>query len=144
MGSFDFAVRQPSRPPASLASNYRARQIAAVPLCANVVQLPEQPPLDQMHGVVVEHAVMTLMPGGQIAIVGRGHTCHLLARADVVGHQLLGQHVLAGLHGRDGDRRVQMQRQRDDHRLDVGILQQVLVVLVHLHMLRASSSVFQP
>ena len=55
---------------------------------------------------------------------------HLLALVDAVAHQLFGQHVLAGLHGLDGHRRVQVQGQRDDHGLDVGVLEQIVIILV--------------
>ena len=47
-----------------------------------------------------------------------GGADHLLALADVPGHQLFAQHVLARLQGIDGHRGVQVQRQGDDHRLD--------------------------
>ena len=62
-----------------------------------------------------------------------GDLDHLLALADVPGHQLFAQHVLAGLHAVDGDRGVQVQRQGDDDRLDVLVLaEHLLVVGVHV------------
>ena len=59
-------------------------------------------------------------PGSRPVCVG--HAGHLLALVDAVAHQLLGQHVQAGLHGGDGRRGVQVQRQGDDHRLDAVVL----------------------
>ena len=67
-----------------------------------------------------------------------GHAGHFLALVDAVAHQLLGQHVQAGLHGGDGRRGVQVQRQGDDHRLDavvLGVVDQFLVGAVDLDVL---------
>jgi len=64
-----------------------------------------------------------------------GGAGHLLALADGLRHELLGEHVLAGLHRLDGHRGVQVQRQADDHGLDVRVLDQLLVVGVDLDLL---------
>ena len=95
-----------------------ARQVAAVPLGADVVQLAQQPLADHLDRVVVEDVVVPLVAGGQEQLGLLGHAGHLLALVDAVAHQLLGQHVQAGLHGGHGRRGVQVQRQGDDHRLD--------------------------
>ena len=61
-----------------------------------------------------------------------GHAGHLLALVDAVAHELLGQHVQAGLHGGDGRRGVQVQRQGDDHAFEavgLGVLDQFLVAV---------------
>jgi hypothetical protein len=72
-----------------------ARQIPAMPLGANVVDFAEQSPAQQVDGVVVENVVVPLMPHGQQHVLGLGHARHDFALRDVVGHQFLGQHVLA-------------------------------------------------
>ena len=112
-----------------------AGQVAAVPLGPDVVDFAEQAPLDHVDGVVVEHAVMPLVADGEVQIVLVGHAGHQLALGHVVGHQFFGQHVLAGLEGIDGDRGMQMQRQGDDDRLDIGVFQHLFVVAVDLDVL---------
>ncbi len=107
-----------------------ARQVAAVPLRPDVVDVPQQPALEYVDRVVVQDAVVPLVPGGQQSAGLGGHAAHLLAFGHAVGHQLFGQHVLAGQHGLDGHLRVQVQRQGDDHRFHVGIGQQVAIVPV--------------
>ena len=49
--------------------------------------------------------------------------------ADVVGHQLFGEHVLALPHGLDGHRVMHEERHGDDHRLDVRVVEQLVVVV---------------
>ena len=65
---------------------------------------------------------MPLVADGEDLAGLLGDLGHLLALADGLGHELLGQHVLAGLHGLDGHRGVQVQRQADDDRLDVRVV----------------------
>ena len=89
-----------------------------MPLGADVVQLAQQPLADHVDRVVVQDVVVPLMAGGQQQLGLLGHAGHLLALVDAVAHQLFGHHVQAGLHGGDGRRGVQVQRQGDDHRLD--------------------------
>ncbi len=115
-----------------------AGEVAAVPLGADVVQLAQQPLAEQFHRVVVEDAVMALVAGGQQAIGLLGRQGHLLALVDGVAHELLGDDVQPGLHGGDGHRGVQVQRQGDDHRFQLvvlGVLDQLLVVAVDLDFL---------
>ena len=57
----DFAARQ------RLLPTVAAWQVAAVPLGANVVDLAQQAPVNQIHGVVVQHAVVPLVAGRQVA-----------------------------------------------------------------------------
>ena len=48
-----------------------AGQVTTMPLGLDVVQLPQHAPANQIHGVVVEHAVVALMTGGQQQILLR-------------------------------------------------------------------------
>ena len=107
-----------------------ARQVAAVPLGPNAVDLADQAAPNRIHRVVVQDAVVPLVARGQDLVVLLGKAGHLLALVNAVPHQLLGEHVLAGRHGLDRHRRVQVQRQRDHHGLHVLVGQQVVVVLV--------------
>ena len=84
--------------------------------------------MQQLDGVGVEQAVVALVADGEDAVGLLGDLDHLLALGDVPGHQLLAQDVLAGLHGVDGDRGVQVQRQGDDDRLDVLVVEKLVVV----------------
>ena len=90
-----------------------------MPLGADVMDVADQAAPDRVDRVVVQNAVMPLMADGQDLVRLLGDAAHFLALGHAVGHQLFGQHVLAGLHGLDGHRGVQVQRQGDDHRLDV-------------------------
>ena len=75
--------------------------------------------------VGVEIAVMPLVADRQQLPGLARHARHPLAVADGLGHQLLAQDVLALLHRLDGDRRVQVQRQGDDHHLDIVAIEQL-------------------
>ena len=99
-----------------------ARQVAAVPLGADRVQLAQHALANQLHRVVIQNVVVTLVTGGQEQLALLGHPRHLLALVDAVAHQLFGNHVQAGLHGGNGRGGVQVQRQGDDHRLDAVLL----------------------
>ena len=107
-----------------------------MPLGADVVDLADQALLDLIDRVVVQHAVVPLMADGEddrIAVrVAEllGGTGHFLALADVVGHQLFGEHMLALAHRGERGRMVQVQGQGDDHRFDVRIVEQFLVAVV--------------
>ena len=101
-----------------------------MPLGANVVNVANQAAADLVDGVVVQDAVVPLVTDGQNLVRRSRDPAHLLALGDAVGHQLLGQHMLALAHGVDRRRVVQVERHRDDHRLDVEIriIEQRLVV----------------
>ena len=94
-----------------------AGQVAAVPLGADVVQIAQHAAPDRVDRVGVEDVVVPLVAGGQDQAGLLGHAGHVLALVDAVGHELFGDHVQAGLHGGDGRRGVQVQRQGDDHAL---------------------------
>ena len=111
----DFATRQVLLP------TVMPRQVASVPLSANMVNLSQHAPIDHVFGIVVQHAVVTLMPSRQVQLLLVGQTPHHLALGHVVRHQFLGQHMLASLECIAGGLGVQVQRQRDDHRFDVRI-----------------------
>ena len=64
-----------------------------------------------------------------------GDLDHLLALADVVGHQLLAEDVLARLHRLDRDRGVEPERQGDDDHLDVLVGEHLVDVVVLLELL---------
>ena len=105
-------------------------QIAAVPLSADVVQLTDHTPTEQVNCVVVKHAVVTLVTGctmQRLAIgvaLAFGDTGHHLALGDVVGHEFFGQNMFALHHGFHRDRSMQMQRQGDDHGFDGIVVEQ--------------------
>jgi hypothetical protein len=119
-----FVVRQRLRP------TVVARQVVAVPLGADAMNLADQPAANRVHGVVVQNAVVPLMSRGQDLAQLLGEAGHLLAFVNAVAHQFFGQHVLAGFHGFDGHRSVQVQRQRDHDALDLRVLEQIVIVLV--------------
>ena len=101
-----------------------------MPLGADVMQLAQQAPPQQIHRVVVQDAVMPLVADRQVQAQFIGHAAHDLALRDVVRHQLFGQDVLARLHRLARRGRMQMQRQSDNDRFDVRILKQRLVTAV--------------
>ena len=94
------------------------------------MHVADQTSFERVDRVVVQNAVMALMAGGQNLLGLLRDAGHVLALVDAVGHQLLGQHVLAGLHGLDRHDVVQVQRQRDDHALDVLVVEQFVIVLL--------------
>ena len=106
--------------------------VVAVPQGADVADRAEAAALHEVIGVVVEGRVVALVADGQNAVFLSGDAAHGLALANGVGHQLFGEDVLAGVHRLDGDRGVQPQGQRDDHRLDVGVGDHLLGVVVGL------------
>ena len=113
-----------------------AGQVAAVPLGTDRVQVADEfGGADRMDGVVVEHAVVPLMPGRENPAGLLRHAAHLLALMHAVAHELFGEHVLAGPHRFDRRLGVEVERQRDDHRLDVRVGEQVFVSRVDLHLL---------
>ena len=100
------------------------------------MQLSEEPsPADRVHGIVVEHAVVPLVAGGEDLARLPRDAAHLLAFMDGVAHQLLGEHVLAGPHRLDRRLGVEMEGQGDDHGLDIIVGQEVFVGSVDLHLL---------
>ena len=98
------------------------------------MQLADQAALDNVDGVVVQNAVMTLMARRQMQLLLLRDAAHALALTDGLAHQLFGQHMLAGFHRFDGDRVMQMQGEGDDHALDLRIFEQFFVIDVDLHM----------
>jgi hypothetical protein len=113
-----------------------AREVAAVPLGPDRVDVADQPGgADRVDGVVVEDAVVPLVAGGQDLAGLAGDAAHLLALPHAVTHQLLGQNMLAGPHRLDGGHGVEVEREGDDHRLHVGVGEQLFVGLVDLHLL---------
>ena len=113
-----------------------AGEIAAVPLGPDRVEIAEELRLaDRVDGVVVEDAVVSLMAGGEdLAGVAR-HPPHLLALVDRVPHQLLGEDMLPRPHRLDGGDGVEVERQRDHDRFDVGIGKKILIGPVNLDVL---------
>src|SRR5690606_1496383 len=74
----------------------------AMPLGANVVDVPDDSLSECRNGVGVEDAVMTLMPCGEELAGLFAHTAHFLTFGDVVGHQLFGEDMLSLEHGING------------------------------------------
>ena len=113
-----------------------AGKIAAVPLGPDRVEVADQASgADRVDGVVIQDAVMSLVAGGQEFARLAGDAAHLLALPHAVPHELLGEHMLAGPQRLDRGHRVELQRQRDDHGLHIGIGEQFLVGLIHLDLL---------
>ncbi len=81
------------------------------------------------------------MADGQQPVLLASDPAHLLAFGHRMGHQLLGEDVLARLHRLDGHRRVQPQGQRDDDHLDVRVGEHLLLGLVLLQLLDVGRSV---
>ncbi len=107
-----------------------------MPLRSDRVHLANQPRFaERVNGIVIEHAVVPLMPGRQEAVRLGGHPAHLLALMDAVPHELFGEHMLARPHRLDGGNRMQMQRQGDHHRLDLVIGEEFFVGPVNLDIL---------
>src|SRR5258707_8668821 len=109
--------------------------VLSMPQGTDVADLAQQTRLQHFHGMSVEHAVVALVADGQDAIGLIGDLDHLLALADIPGHQLFAQDVLAGLHAIDGDGGMQVQRQGDNDGFDIFVLEQFLVVFVQLDVL---------
>ncbi len=109
--------------------------VVAVPQGADVADVAQLAGPEQLDAVGVQQAVVPLVADGQDALRLVGGLDHFLALGHVPGHQLLAQDVLAGAQGVDGDRGMQVQRQGDDHGLNVRVGQQLLVVLVDLDLL---------
>jgi len=78
---------------------------------------------------------MALVSRGEIETQLFGNARHDLALRDAVRHQLLGQHVLAGLHRINRGGGMQEQRQRDDDGFDIRVGKQVVIVLVNFDVL---------
>ena len=114
-----------------------AWQIAAMPLGTNVVQLSEQAETQQVHCVVIQHAVVALVSGGQMQAGLFGDAGHGFALGHVVRHQFFGQHMLAAHHGLDGDGSVQEERQCDNDRFNARDRRAVLACL-HFRVCRPS------
>ncbi len=113
-----------------------ARQIAPMPLSADVVNVSQETMRDQPLGVVVEDAVIALMTDGEKLAGLLGHAAHLLALVDAVSHQLFGEHVLALAHGLDRRLGMEVKRQRDDDGLDIRVVQQIhIAVFIDLDVL---------
>jgi hypothetical protein len=123
-----------------------AGDVPPVPLRLDEMQLADLAAADHLHSFEIADVVMPLVASGQIqplAMLPRaiGHPGHRLASAHGMTHQLLGHHVQTGVHGHDGRRGVQVQRQGDDHRLDAILFRvadklfvAAIVVVVHLDM----------
>ena len=71
------------------------RQVAAVPLGADVVQFAQSALADQIDRVIVENVVVSLVAGGQQQLGLFGHASHFLALMDAMAHQLFGDDVQA-------------------------------------------------
>ena len=99
------------------------------------MHVAHQTTLERVDGVVVQNAVMALVAGGQQLFSLCRNAGHVLALVYAMGHQLFGEHVLAGLEGLDGHLVVQVQWQGDDHPFDVLVGQQFFVVVVNLDVL---------
>ena len=98
-----------------------------MPLGPDVMQITQQPPPNRVHGIVIENAVVTLVTGRQQQSGLTCNTRHVFGLVDTMGHQLLGQHVLARFQGLDCHWRVQMQRQRNNDGFDVRVGEQFLI-----------------
>ena len=104
-----------------------------MPLGTDVVDIAQQATTDRLDRVVVQDVVVPLMPDDQQLVGLLGNPRHLLALMDTVGHELLGQDMLALAHRLDRRLVMQMQRQRDDDPFDIGVVEQ-LVVLVRVDL----------
>ena len=102
------------------------------------MQVADHAPLDPVPGLPVLDVVVPLVADRQVEVLVFGRAGHLLALADVVGHELFGDDVQPLVHRRDGNRRVQVQRRGDDDRLDavgLGVGQKLGVRAVDLDVL---------
>ncbi len=93
--------------------------IIPMPESADVLDVAELTRVDDLDGMGVEQAVVALVPDREDTVGLVGHADHVLALADIPGHQLLAQDVLAGTQGLDRHRGVQVQGQGDDDRFEV-------------------------
>ena len=71
--------------------------VVAVPLGADEFDVSQHAAFDQLVGVFVKHAVVPLVADREQQLFFARHANHLLALRDVVGHQLFGEDVHAGL-----------------------------------------------
>ena len=78
---------------------------------------------------------MPLVADGQQLVGGIGDADHVLALAYVPGHQLLAQDVLAFAERFHRHRGVQVEGQGDDDHFDLGVIEQLMVVLVQTNAL---------
>ena len=62
-------------------------KIVAVPLGANVMDLSDDSPVDQVDCVVVQNVVVTLMSDRKFGVCLMGNSSHDLALGNVMGHQ---------------------------------------------------------
>ena len=107
--------------------------VVAMPTSADELDVTQQPLGDQIIGIGIQHAVMPLVSNGEHLAGLTRDADHLLALLNAVRHQLFAQHVLARLHGVDGNHAVGVQGSRDHDRFNLGmLLQQLLVAAVDL------------
>ena len=114
------------------------REVAAVPLSANVVQIAEDGRVNEGRRVIVKDVVVALVADREVLFAFVRNANHFLAVRDAMSHQFFGQDVAAGAHRFDRGRSVQVQRQTDDNAFDselFGVFQEVVVVVVDLNEL---------
>ena len=114
------------------------RQVAAVPLGANVVQIAENRRVNEGFGVIVKDVVVALVANREVLFAFVRNANHFFAVRDAVAHQFFGQDVAARAHRFDRGRSVQVQRQTDDNAFEAEffrVFQEVVVVVVDLNVL---------
>ena len=111
-----------------------ARCVVAMPLSPNVVDFAQQAPLDQVDGVVIENAVVTLVTDRQRHTGLFGNASHQFALGDIVSHQFFAQDVLARLHCGDRHRSVQKQRRGNDDGINIRIFNRFTPIGVPLDL----------
>ena len=123
------------------------REVGAMPLSANVVQVAQQPLLNGVERVFVQDVVVTLMPGRHEFVSLFRNAAHELAQTNGLRHEFFGQNVKTQSHGGNGRRRVKVQRQADNHSFNAEVFnvlfgKQVAVVAEDFNVLTRFRFVF--
>ena len=114
------------------------REVAAVPLGANVVQVADRGRVNKGRRVIVKDVVVALVADREVLFALVRNANHFFAVRDAVSHQFFGQDVAAGAHRFDRGRSVQVQRQTDDNAFEAErfrVFQEVVVVVVDFNEL---------
>ena len=101
-----------------------------MPLGADEFDVAQQPLADDVVGVVVQDAIVPLVPDRQMQVLFLCLADQLFALRDVVGHQLFAEDVLAGIQGIHGERRVPVERNGDHDGLDIFVGQELVVIVI--------------
>ncbi len=90
-----------------------------MPLSSNELDVPQQAHPCQVGGVVIQHAVMTLMTYGQHESIFFRRADHLFALGDILRHQLFAQDMQSGFHALKCNGGMLNQRYRDHDGLNI-------------------------